>query len=419
VTRSNSNSRYGSLAKTFHWLTALLILSAIPLGMIANDLAQQIRSPEFDGSLETISRAFLLFSLHKTIGVTVFFVALLRITWAISQPKPGLLNPEHKVEAWAAETVHWLLYGSLVLVPLSGWIDHAATIGYAPIWWPLGQDLPLVPKSEPLSHLFAGLHQVFGKVLIAALVLHIAGAVKHHVIDGDATLRRMLPGTGNLPQPPIHKNSSLPLVSALILWAAALGTGVTLGAFPPVDQLQRQAAPAQAAPLQQVASGWLVQEGSLGISITQMGSQVSGNFADWTAAISYDDPQNSGPAGKVEVTIAISSFNLGSVTSQAMGADYFDSTTFPIAIFKADLEKLEVGYQALGTLTIRDKVMPITLPFALEMNGDTATMSGQTTLNRLDFDIGRGLPDEKSLGFDVNVQINLTATRSPQQTQIE
>ena len=136
----NTTRSYGGIAKSFHWLTALLMFTVIPLGLIANDLAHQIQSPGFSGSQEVITRATLLFSLHKTIGVTLFFVALFRILWAFTQPKPGLLNADNKPEALAAETVHWLLYGSLVMVPLSGWIHHAATTGFAPIWWPLGQN---------------------------------------------------------------------------------------------------------------------------------------------------------------------------------------------------------------------------------------------------------------------------------------
>ncbi len=412
MSRSNSSSRYGSVAKVFHWLTALLILSAIPLGMIANDLAHQIRSPAFDGSLETISRVFLLFSLHKTIGVAVFFTALLRIVWAISQPKPGLLHPDRKLEAWAAETVHWMLYGSLVLVPLSGWVEHAATSGFAPIWWPFGQDLPLVPKSESLAHVFAVLHVILGRVLIIALLLHIAGALKHHVIDRDATLRRMLPGGPDLPQPPEHVASSAPVITALVLWIATLGAGVALGVTSSGHQTEPQAAPAQTASLQQVASGWEVQTGSLGISITQMGSQISGSFTDWTAAINFDDTAAVGPAGDVEVTIAIASFDLGTVSAQAMGADFFDNATYPTALFKAEIERLNDGYQAVGTLTIRDKVLPLTLPFSLNFEEDEATMTASTSLNRLDFDIGRGMPDESSLGFGVTVQIGLMAARN-------
>ena len=125
---NNSASTYGSVTKTFHWLTALLILSNIPLGLIASDLAHEVQIAPTE---TLVNRATFLFSLHKTIGVTIFFVALARIAWAISQPKPGLLNGDKWAEAWAAETVHWLLYGSLVMVPLSGWVHHAATTGFA------------------------------------------------------------------------------------------------------------------------------------------------------------------------------------------------------------------------------------------------------------------------------------------------
>ena len=147
----NTPSTYGSVAKMFHWLTALLILALIPVGIIASDLGHAIQSSGGAADQAMISRATFLFSLHKTLGVAVFFVALARIVWAIGQTKPGLLNGDHTLEAWAAETVHWLLYGSLVAVPLSGWIHHAATTGFAPIWWPLGQSLPFIPKSEAIA----------------------------------------------------------------------------------------------------------------------------------------------------------------------------------------------------------------------------------------------------------------------------
>ncbi|NRB04188.1 MAG: cytochrome b/b6 domain-containing protein, partial [Rhodobacteraceae bacterium] len=124
----NTAQHYGSVAKTFHWLTALLILTLIPTGIIANGLP-------FETS-EELARKARLFSVHKTLGVVLFFVALARILWALRQRKPDGLASHNKVEGFAAETVHWLLYGSLVLVPMTGWIHHAATTGFAPIWWP-------------------------------------------------------------------------------------------------------------------------------------------------------------------------------------------------------------------------------------------------------------------------------------------
>lgn len=187
----NTQMHYGSVAKFFHWLTALLIVTLIPLGIYANGLPYE--------TSEELTRKAWFFSLHKTMGVTVFFVALARIIWAVSQPKPALLHADRKIESLAAETVHWLLYGSLMLVPLSGWIHHAATTGFAPIWWPFGQDLPLVPISDSVAAATAGLHIVFERVLVFSIFLHVAGALKHHLIDRDATLRRMLPGKPELP----------------------------------------------------------------------------------------------------------------------------------------------------------------------------------------------------------------------------
>lgn len=146
---TNSFSSYGSVAKTFHWLTALLIFTALPLGWIADNLAHAVLHASTAPSEAEIARAARLFSLHKTVGVTVFFVALARIMWAFTQTKPGLLNADNKPEAFAAETVHWLLYGSLVLVPLTGWVHHAATEGFAQSSGPSAKTC-LLYRNQPL-----------------------------------------------------------------------------------------------------------------------------------------------------------------------------------------------------------------------------------------------------------------------------
>ena len=196
---SNTQSSYGSVTKTFHWLTALLILTAIPLGLIANQLPV---TPEMLGIKA------LLFSAHKTVGIAAFLVAVLRILWAWARPTPAPLHPTRRAETYLAELVHWLLYASLVLVPLSGWIHRAATDGFAPIWWPVCQYLPLVPTSETVAGIFAGIHFVVTNVLALSIFLHIAGAVKHVVIDKDGTLRRMWPGGGSVDAAPGRADDS-------------------------------------------------------------------------------------------------------------------------------------------------------------------------------------------------------------------
>jgi len=395
MSRSNTNHSYGSVAKTFHWLTALLIITLIALGIIANGMA-------YDTS-EQLARKAFLFSMHKTLGVTMFFVALARVGWAFKQPKPNGLHPERKAESWLAETIHWLLYGSLVIVPLTGWIHHAASTGFAPIWWPFGQNLPFVAKSESTSELFAGFHIIFERVLAASILLHVAGALKHHFVDKDATLRRMWFGASNAPKTNGEHSTILPLGSALIAWAAALFIGTAIGVFEHGDQAQETAA------LETVASDWTVQSGAISIKIDQFGSEVTGSFEDWTAAITFNPDTG---LGTTEVTIAITSLTLGSVTSQALGPDFFDTATFPTAVFAADLTPTDDGHMASGTLQIRDKTLPIEMPFALSTADGVTSMKAMTTLDRLDFDIGKGMGDESSLKFPVDVQITLTATQN-------
>jgi len=251
--------------------------------------------------------------------VAAFFVAILRILWALSQPKPAALHPDRKAETFLAELVHWLLYASLVIVPLSGWLHHAATSGFAPIFWPLGQNLPFVPKSDFVAEVFAGMHFIFTKVLAISIFLHIAGALKHVFLDKDGTLARMTKGySGDVPAPKDH--SRTPMLAAFAIYAAGL-----IAAFALTPSHEASAA----SNLEAVAGDWQVQDGKIEISVVQLGAKVTGSFAEWTAAISFDEVPTDGSHGSADVTIAIGSLTLGSVTAQALGAGFFEADTFP------------------------------------------------------------------------------------------
>lgn len=402
--RRNSTNSYGSIAKGFHWLTALLILVNIPVGLAANDLAQAIRDPAVQVTLDQIQRSFFLFSMHKTLGVAIFFVALARIGWALSQPKPGLLNPDRRFETLAADTVHWLLYGSLVLVPLSGWIVHAATEGFAPIWWPFGQTLPLVPRDARVAAIATGFHIVLQRVMFLALILHVAGALKHHLIDRDATFRRMLPGRGDWPEPAARRREFVPVIVALAIWTAALTAGAAIGTF------GQPGAGGSRAP-SGGESGWRVTDGALEFTFLRLGQPITGRFTDWTADIAFDDAPDSGPAGSVLVMVSIPSLALGPATEQALGPGIFDAQVFPTARFEAEIRRNGTGYEARGPLTLRGRTVEIALPFKLDLSGDTARARGSARLDRLDFGIGEKMRDESALAYQVEIAVDLTADR--------
>jgi cytochrome b561/polyisoprenoid-binding protein YceI len=393
----NTKTSFGTVTRSFHWLTALVILTAMPLGLIANNLSS---------GPESIALKAQLFSLHKTIGVVAFFLGVARILWAFSQARPVPLHPERRLETLLAEAVHWLLYLSLVIVPLSGWIHHAAVDGFAPILWPFGQGLPFVPKSETVANLAGMAHWLFTKLLAAAILLHVLGAVKHHLIDRDATLRRMARGVSAPAVAAPHRTRLAPLVLALGIYGAGAAVAVTMTTpqAPPTPTTLQAPVPNP--------GNWQVETGSLGFRVTQMGAPVEGSFAGWTAEITFDERVTDGPAGRVEVVVDLASVNLGSVTEQVKGAEFFDVAAHPTARFTADLIAGPSGPVATGSLQLRGAEQPVTLPFTLNITGDKAEMTGRLTLDRRDFGIGAGYSDEATVGFAVEILVTLTATRS-------
>jgi cytochrome b561/polyisoprenoid-binding protein YceI len=389
---SNTTNSYGSLARFFHWSIALLILTDIALGLIGDATE---RNAETAGFLQT------LYSAHKTIGVTVLALALLRVIWALTQPKPAPLHPDRKAETFVAEVVHWALYGAIFVMPLSGWVIHSAETGFAPIWWPFGQDLPFVPKSEAVAHVAGAIHGLSAIVIYLTVGAHIAGALKHAIIDRDETIARMTRGTA-AGASASKGGHFAPLIPAVALWAAIIAMPILTQ--PATEHPQETAAIASSSD-----ANWTVDSGTLSFTVTQMGAPVVGQFGAWTASIQYDDAGT----GQVEVIIDATSLTLGSVTAQAKGAEFFDTSNHATAVFAAQIEQIDgTSHRANGTLTLVGQTVPVVLDFTLDRDGDAATMTGTATLDRRDFGMGSGYSDESTVGFGVTVDVTLAATRT-------
>ncbi len=297
-------------------------------------------------------------------------------------------------------------------MPLTGWVAHAATTGFAPIRWPFGQDLPFVPESAAVEHVAATLHTQVAGLLMISIALHVAGALKHALIDRDGTLRRMLPGrrAASVPDPRAGHGVAPPLVAAAV-YGAALLFGASMGFYaPPVATASGS--------LEEVASGWTVEEGALGIAITQLGSRVEGSFGEWTAEIEFDEAvRPDGSHGDVEVRVALASISLGTVSAQAQGPDFLDAGARPVAVVTGTIWPGPDGadaeaYVLRGAIALRGVESAIGLPFRLTGDGDRARAEGTLTLDRRDFFIGAAYPDEGSLGFAVEVSFDLTAVRT-------
>lgn len=389
---ANSADRYGPVARALHWATAALIIATFALGLVADALPLA-----GEGALERKAAAF---SLHKTAGVAALALGLLRILWAVTQPRPVPLHPGRRLETRAAEAVHAGLYVALLAVPLTGWVHHAASEGFAPILWPLGQGLPLVPKSETVAHAAGALHFAFVWLLAAAVALHVAGALKHALIDRDATLARMLRGVAAGAAAGAH-SARLPLAAAVVAFGAAGAGALALSGA-------ERAEPAAA--VQAGAGDWRVLEGAVTFDIRQMGATVQGNLPAFAAEIRFDPALRDGPAGDVRVNFDMGRARVGAVSDQAQGPDYFDTASHPEAVFAATIRAEGEAWLAEGTLTLRGVAVPVALPFTLALEGSRATMQGAVQLDRRAFGMVAG--DEGSLGFFVDVNVALTAERN-------
>lgn len=177
VTPGEALEVYSPFARALHWLMAAVILVMIPLGFLLGSLPQ--------GAVQNTA-----FDLHKSLGVTLLALAVLRIVNRIVDPPPPAL-PMPRLQALAARAVHLALYVLLVAMPVTGIVGTQAFGAPVPVFWLF--DLPLlVEKNEALSSRALGAHEVMGFALAGLLVLHISAALHHHFVVRDATLARML-----------------------------------------------------------------------------------------------------------------------------------------------------------------------------------------------------------------------------------
>jgi cytochrome b561 len=190
-----SAPRYGRVARLFHWTIAILILAAIPLGLICGAIGQKAADPRL-----AELRSVLLFW-HKSIGVTVLVLAVARILWRLGHKPPALPTHMPNGERLLAKAVHCLLYIVMVGMPITGIMLTQAT-GFPVRWfglWTLpdvvhpDRTIPMMERMEVKLSLI--LHErIIAYTLFAMLALHIAGLLKHHFVNRDPSIwRRMAP----------------------------------------------------------------------------------------------------------------------------------------------------------------------------------------------------------------------------------
>ena len=178
---ANTVQRYSSTAIALHWIVAVLVLVMIGLGLYMTDIPRG--TPE---------RTFF-YNLHKSIGVTVAIVVLIRLWWRFGHPPPPLPTSVPAWQVQASRLSHALLYLCLILMPLSGFSASQFT-KYGVTYFGLFKIPPVGWENKVIYDFLQGIHGVTAVLLIALVIIHVAAALKHLLFDRDRVFVRMLPG---------------------------------------------------------------------------------------------------------------------------------------------------------------------------------------------------------------------------------
>jgi cytochrome b561 len=182
---STETALYTKTAKTLHWLIAAALVCMLTMGWT------------FD--FFTGTTKFFLIQLHKSVGITILLLSLMRLGWRAIHRAPPLPDYLSKTEKMAAHTVHGLLYIVMITMPLSGWAMVSAsplnlpTILYGVVPWPNMPFLSTLGNRREVSHFFGDVHGLVAYMLAALAAGHAAAAMKHHFIAHDDLLLRMAP----------------------------------------------------------------------------------------------------------------------------------------------------------------------------------------------------------------------------------
>jgi cytochrome b561/polyisoprenoid-binding protein YceI len=408
--------RYSRVAILLHWVLALTLAFQIALGF----------------AMPRDASGFAAYQLHKSVGILILVLTLVRIGWRLKNRPPMAL--EKGFTGFLAKAVHVGFYAVLLLAPLTGW----ALVSTADIRVPtvLFGTIPLphlpVPASVNGPAEFG--HEWLSWIALGLFALHLAGAVRHHFLIRDKLIERMAPaGSAML----VGVFTMLVLVTggATLLLTGGSGRETLAETEAIAPDQAAPAAPEQAedtateeqavtepeaADVEELAAAeqgaaepgpppvWTIQPGGrLGFSLTNGGDTIRGSFSDWSGAIRFDPGHPD--SASISISVSLTSASVGDATMDSMlsGADFFSTAANATASWRAtSVRRTGAGrYSADGTLSLRGVSRPVPLTFALSGEGLRRRVEGSGTIDRTTFGVGAGdsaanLSQSVSLSFE-------------------
>ncbi|MGI9335680.1 MAG: cytochrome b [Gammaproteobacteria bacterium] len=178
---SNTDSSFGWLTRSLHWLIAIMILALVALGWYLVEAGYY--DPNYQRMLDW----------HQSLGVLVLVLVVLKFAWHVLSRPPHYLDSVGRPERWLAGTIRWLFYGLMLAIPITGYVIATSEDGPVKVFGLF--TLPAVfGRNADLNEVALEIHYYTAYAIAALAALHGAGALKHHFVDRDRTLMRMLKG---------------------------------------------------------------------------------------------------------------------------------------------------------------------------------------------------------------------------------
>ncbi len=380
---------FTSTARWLHWLIAGLIVLQYVLAEAAEEAASDLVE-------------LALLAQHKSVGITVLALALLRLGWRLYAGAPAWPQSMPPWQHTASRVSHWAFYTLLLALPLSGWLLSSAA-AYSVSWFNLVPLPDLVAPSEGLEEVFEAVHEGLAKGLFVLALVHIAAALKHLFADRDGVFQRMWSW------PAVGAAFALAVIGIVVLMPQASAPDAPAT----TPRASDESAAFHAAP----HAPWQVdyERSSIRFTAEQAGAPFQGSWDDWQADIRM---QGVDDAFSAEVIIRTNAVSTGDTErdSTLQGGDWFDVANYPEARFSTDtLRTLQDGsFEAPGNLTIRGANTPVVFRFAIdEQPNGVLVLNGNADLDRLALGVGTGeWLDTTWVGADVTLAVTLFATRS-------
>ena len=397
-----NNRQYTYVARLLHWLVAALIVAQYVLAELS----------EWAKEADNVVERLALLANHKSIGMTILALAAVRLTWRLFNKPPALPLAMPEWQKFSSHAAHWLIYGVIFCLPLSGWLMSSAN-AYSVSWFNLFVFPDLVAADKSLADFFHSTHEIMTEVLFVVVVVHVLAALKHHYLDKDGVLNRMASWFG-----------WLVFIAVLLVTVVLFGR---IGSSPPKASLNRDA-------FETVSNGsqiksenfsesvslsdlpvWSIdyQNSAIKFSADQAGAPFEGVWEKWQAVMQFDAAQ----LNKSGFIVTIDTTQVNSKDQERdgyiVGEDFFDTNLFKTATFIA--EKFEPQssneFTSQGRLSIKGLSKPVLFTFTVVQTEGLVELIGSASLDRFAWNIGMGdWTDTSWVGQQVKVNVKVVAT---------